>query len=88
MSCATITTRCVDAPTAHRRPLHGGYPDPPAAGQLEPCPFCSGEFPVMPMLDHVGHVVICTGCSVMGPTRVSKDEAIKAWNGRSSRVTS
>jgi hypothetical protein len=47
---------------ADRRPAHGGYPDPPAPGQYEPCPFCEGEFPIMLTRDHAGHVVICTSC--------------------------
>lgn len=76
----------VDIRTAHRRPAHGGYPEPRCTRQLEPCPFCEGEFPVMPARDHTGHVVICTSCSAMGPTRRSQDEAIAAWNRRIDRT--
>jgi Lar family restriction alleviation protein len=72
---------------ADRRPAHGGYPDPPAPGQYEPCPFCEGEFPIMLTRDHAGHVVICTSCSAMGPTRGTADEAIAAWNKRVERGT-
>lgn len=65
------------------RPVHGGYPD--AESVLEDCPFCDGEFPIMPTRDHTGHVVICTSCSALGPTRRTREEAIAAWNTRPDR---
>lgn len=50
--------------------------------QLRECPFCDGAFPAVPSQDRAGHMVICTGCSALGPTRTTQAEAIAAWNKR------
>lgn len=52
--------------------------------ELLPCPFCGGEFPPVATRDDKGDLVICIGCSALGPTRRTESEAVAAWNTRAA----
>jgi len=57
----------------------------PTPQALADCPFCTNrEFPPVLTEDKSGHVVICTACSALGPTRRSAPEAAAAWNNRAN----
>ncbi|RPF70474.1 Lar family restriction alleviation protein [Aurantiacibacter spongiae] len=51
---------------------------------LVACPFCETEFPPVVAADDNGDCVICTGCSALGPSRQTREEAITAWNTRTT----